>query len=39
LNREKIWKVQKKIVKREGICGRNVGWIVKWYVKYGRKVC
>jgi hypothetical protein len=34
---EKIWKIQKKIVKRYEKYGRKVGWIVKWYGKYGRK--
>ena len=38
LNSEKIWKIQKKIVKRYEKYGRKVGWIVKWYRKYGRKV-
>ena len=37
LNSEKIWKIQKKIVKRYEKYGRKVGWIVKWYGKYGRK--
>jgi hypothetical protein len=23
-------------MKRYGKCGRKVGWIVKWYGKYGR---
>ena len=34
LNSEKIWKIQKKIVKWYG----KYGWNVKWYGKYGRKV-
>ena len=34
LNSEKIWKIQKKIVKRY----EKYGWNVKWYGKYGRKV-
>jgi hypothetical protein len=34
LNSEKIWKIQKKIVKRQ----EKYGWNVKWYGKYGRKV-
>jgi hypothetical protein len=34
LNGEMIWKIQKKIVKRYGKCGRKVGWIVKWYERY-----
>ena len=38
LNREKICKIQKKIVKWYGKYGRKVGWIVKWYGKFGRKV-
>ena len=25
-------------MKRYGKCGRKVGWIVKWYGKYGRKL-
>jgi hypothetical protein len=35
-NSEKIWKIWKKIVKWYD--RRKVGWIVKWYGKYGRKV-
>jgi hypothetical protein len=31
-----IWKIQQKIVKRNGKCGRKVGSIVKKYGKYGR---
>jgi hypothetical protein len=38
LNSEKIWKIQKKIVKRYEKYGRKVGWIVKWYGIYGTKV-
>jgi hypothetical protein len=38
LNSEKIYKIQKKIVKRYEKYERKVGWIVKWYGKYGRKV-
>jgi hypothetical protein len=34
LNSEKIWKIQKEIVKWYG----KYGWNVKWYGKYGRKV-
>jgi hypothetical protein len=34
LNSEKIWKIQKKIVKRYG----KYGWNVKWFGKYRRKV-
>ena len=34
-NSEKLWKIQKKIVKWYEKYGRKVGWIVKWY---GRKV-
>jgi hypothetical protein len=34
LNSEKIWKIQKKIVKRYEKYGGKVGWIVKWYGKY-----
>jgi hypothetical protein len=37
-NSEKIWKIQKKIVKWYDKYGRKVGWIVKWYGKYGRKI-
>ena len=35
---EKIWKIQKKIVKRYEKYGRKLGWIVKWYGQHGRKV-
>ena len=35
---EKIWKMQKKIVKRYEKYGRKVNWIVKWYGECGRKV-
>jgi hypothetical protein len=38
LNSEKIWKIQKKIVKCYEKYGRKVVRIVKWYGKYGRKV-
>jgi alkylated DNA nucleotide flippase Atl1 len=47
LNSEKIWKIQKKIVKWYGKCGRKVGygkygrkvsWIVKRYGKYRRNL-
>ena len=31
-NSEKIWKIQKKIVKWYGKYRRKVGSIVKWYV-------
>ena len=34
LNSEKIWKIQKKIVKWYG----KYGWNVKWYGKHGRKI-
>jgi hypothetical protein len=37
LNSDKIWKIQKKIVKRYDKYGRKVGWIVKRYGQYGRK--
>jgi hypothetical protein len=33
----KIWKIQKKIVKRFEKYGRKASWIVKRYGKYGRK--
>jgi hypothetical protein len=36
-NSEKIWKIQKKIVKRYGKYGRKVSWIVIGFGKYGRK--
>jgi hypothetical protein len=36
--RWKLWKIQKKIVKRYEKYGRNPSWNVKWYGKYGRKV-
>ena len=32
-----IWKIWKKIVKRQGKYGRKIGRIVKKYEKYGRK--
>jgi hypothetical protein len=38
LNSEKMWKIQKKIVKRYGNYERKISWNVKWYGKYGRKV-
>ena len=34
----KIWKIQKKIVKRYGKYGRKVSLSVKRYEKYGRKL-
>ena len=37
LKSEKIWKIQKKIVKRYGKYGRNHNRIVKRIGKYGRK--
>jgi hypothetical protein len=37
LNSEKIWKIQKKIVKRYGKYGRKASRIVIRYEKYGRK--
>jgi hypothetical protein len=37
LNSEKIWKIQKKIVKRDGKYGRKASRIVIIYEKYGRK--
>jgi hypothetical protein len=37
LNSEKIWKIQKKIVKRYGNYEREISWIVKRYGKYGKK--
>jgi len=36
-NSEKIWKMQKKIVKRYGKYGKKVSWIVKRHGKHGRK--
>jgi hypothetical protein len=36
-NSEKIWKIQKKIVKRYGKYGRKASRIVIKYEKYGRK--
>jgi hypothetical protein len=33
----KIRKIQKKMVKRYDKYGRKVSWIVKWYLKQGRK--
>jgi hypothetical protein len=38
LNSEKIWKIQKKIVKWYGKYERKVSWKVKRYEKNGRKV-
>jgi hypothetical protein len=35
---EKIWKIQKKIVKRYGNYGRNVSRIAKRFGKYRRKL-
>jgi len=35
---EKIWKIQKKILKRYRNYGRKVSWNVKRYGNYGRKV-
>ena len=35
-NSGKIWKLQKKIVKRDGKYRGKVSWIVKRYDKYGR---
>jgi len=37
MNSEKIWKIQKKIVKRYGNYGRKESRIVKRFGKYGRK--
>jgi hypothetical protein len=37
INSEKIWKIQKKIVKRYGKYGRKASRIVIRYKKYGRK--
>jgi hypothetical protein len=37
LNSEKIWKIQKKIVKRYEKYGRKVNRIVKRFGKYRRK--
>jgi hypothetical protein len=37
LKSEKIWKIQKKIVKRYGKYGRKASRIVIRYEKYGRK--
>jgi hypothetical protein len=36
LNSEKIWKIQKKIVKLYGQYGGKASWRVKRYEKYGR---
>jgi hypothetical protein len=38
LNCEKIWKIQKKIVKRYGKYGRKESWIVIRFGKHGRKI-
>jgi rRNA maturation protein Nop10 len=38
LNSEKIWKIQKKIVKGYGKYRRKVSWIVKRFGKYRRKL-
>jgi outer membrane protein assembly factor BamA len=38
LNSDKIWKIQKKIVKRYGNYGRNVNRIAKRFGKYRRKL-
>jgi hypothetical protein len=35
-NSEKIWKLQKKMVKKDGKYRGKVSWIVKRYDKYGR---
>jgi outer membrane protein assembly factor BamA len=37
VNSEKIWKIQKKIVKRYGKYGRKASRIVIRYEKYGTK--
>ena len=37
-NSEKIWKIQKKIVKGYGKYESKASWILKWYGKYGKKV-
>jgi hypothetical protein len=36
-NNDKIWKIEKKIVKRFGKYGRKKGRIVIRYEQYGRK--
>ena len=38
LNSEKIWKIQKKIVKRYRNYERKISWIVQWFGKYRRKL-
>jgi hypothetical protein len=38
MNSEKIWKIQKKIVKRYGNYGRKASRIVKRFGKYRRKL-
>jgi hypothetical protein len=35
---DKIWKIQKKIVKWYGKYGRKISSIVQWFGKYRRKV-
>jgi hypothetical protein len=37
VNSEMIWKIQKKIVKRYGKCGRKASRRVIRYGQYGRK--
>jgi hypothetical protein len=37
-NSEKIWKIQKKIVKRYGNYKRKISWIVKRFGKYRWKL-
>jgi hypothetical protein len=37
-NSEKIWKIQKKKVKRYGNYERNISWIVKRFGKCRRKL-
>jgi outer membrane protein assembly factor BamA len=38
MNSEKIWKIQKKIVKWYGEYGRKVSWIVKRFGKYRKQL-
>jgi hypothetical protein len=38
LDSEKIWKIQKKIVKRYRNYERKISWIVQWFGKYRRKL-
>jgi hypothetical protein len=38
LNSEKIWKIQKKILKKYGNYERKISWIVKWIGKYRRQL-